>query len=187
MKTCGLPFLLISFVSVLLVGCDSKQEWNLVPASNGLLYRINKKTGDVFLIVSNQMTKLDEPKVGDEKKSFAKNWPEMKINDLGNISLNLKTTWREGKMYYTLSISPLNDRIQKARVSAPTATINLEFYDANSFEILALPVLIMETVKRTDEDGKFGSYTGQGAIPLSVETYEAIAITGVNWANFPKE
>lgn len=54
-------YIVIGMLSIVLTGCDSRQSaesWDLVATSNGLVYRINKKTGDVYLIDGAEITKL---------------------------------------------------------------------------------------------------------------------------------
>ena len=183
--------LAVCMVSLLLVGCDSKESWDLVTASNGLVYRINKKTGEVSLVAGAQITKLDEfrgPKTDPAKKSYVRDWPVQTVKSLGDISLRLKTTWRDGKLHYILSVSPISSSLQKARETPYSeARFNMAFYDADGFELFTLPVKISEMSEVVDDAGKAQSMRATGSTACSVETYEALAVSGIGWAGFPKE
>ena len=92
-------------IVAILTGCDRAERTEtheLVNAGNGLVYRINKTSGEVSLIAGAQITKLDEWRAGkkdEPKKSYMIDWPERTLSHLGDIKLELKTTWREGKMF----------------------------------------------------------------------------------------
>jgi hypothetical protein len=113
-------YIAICSVPIFLVGCDSKGR-DLVTASNGLVYRINKQNGEVSPIVGAQITRLDEFRGSNTeglKKLYLRDWPVQKVKSLGDISLHLKTTWREGKLHYILSVSPLSSQVQTAKETA---------------------------------------------------------------------
>ena len=176
---------------MLLVGCDAKESWDLVTASNGLVYRINKKTGEVSLVAGAQVTRLDEfrdQKSGSGKKSYVRDWPAQTVKSLGDISLRLKTTWRDGKLHYILSVSPYSSQLQKARETAFSgARFNVDFNDEHGFELFTLPIKISEMSEVVDDAGKAQSMRATGSTACSVETYEALAVSGIGWAGFPKE
>ena len=184
----------IGALSMLLAGCDSKQSaesWDLVTASNGLVYRINKKTGEVSLVAGAQVTRLDElreQKKEGAKKSFLKEWPVQSVKHLGDLSLRLKTTWRDGKLHYILTVSPYSSQIQKQRdASFSEARFIINFYDTDGFELFDLPVKISEMTEVVDDTGKTGSMQANGSAICSVDTYEALGASGIGWGGFPKE
>ena len=184
----------IGALSILLAGCDSKQSaesWDLVTASNGLVYRINKKTGDVSLVVGAQITKLDEfkgQKTDGGKKSYVRDWPVQSVKSLGEISLRLKTTWRDGKLHYILSVSPYSSQIQKERErSFSGAQFIINFYDTDGFELFSLPVKISEMTGVVDDAGKTDSMRATSSAACSVETYESLGICSIGWGGFQKE
>jgi hypothetical protein len=186
--------LAIGALSVLLVCCDSKvstETWDLVTSSNGLVYRINKMTGEVSLVAGAQVTRLDElrdQKSGTGKKFYTRDWPAQTLKSLGDISLRLKTTWRDGKLHYILSVSPYSSQLQKARETAFSgARFHLDFHDEHGFEWFALPIKISEMSEEIDDAGKAQSMRATGSTACSVETYEALAVSKIGWEGFPKE
>jgi hypothetical protein len=190
----AIRYVVIGALSILLVGCDSKEKmesWNLVTASNGLVYRINKQTGEVSVVAGTQMTKLDdlrEQKKDTPKKTYFREWPVQKIKSLGDISLSFKTTWRDGKLHYILEVSPYSSQIQKeAEGSFSEARFNLKLYDTDGFELFSLPVKISEMTGVVDDAGKRNSMRANGSIVCSVDTYEALSGAGAGWAGFSKE
>jgi len=187
-------YIAISALSILLIGCGSKQSvetWDLVTTSNGLVYRINKKTGEVSLVAGAQVTKLDElseQKKEGAKKSYLRNWPAQSVKHLGDLSLRLKTTWRDGKLHYILTVSPYSSQIQKQReTSFSEARFIINFYDSDGFELFSLPVKLSEMTGVVDDTGKIGSMQANGSVVCSVDTYEALGDSGIGWGGFPKE
>ncbi len=179
---------IIGLVAVLLVGCDSKQHWELVTTKDGLVYRINKETGEVSFVMGTQITKLDEfrgPKTDPTKESYLRDWPVQTVKSLGDISLNLKTTWRDGKLHYILTVSPISS-LQKVRDTLYSdAVFNLGFYDADNFQLFTLPVKLREMIRVLDDAGKPQSFQATGAMQCSVEDYRMIAAPSIGWAGFP--
>lgn len=185
--------LAIGVASLFFVGCDSKEQesWDLTTASNGLVYRINKKTGEVSLVAGAQITKLDEfrgPKTEAAKKSYVRDWPVQTVKSLGEISLRLKTTWREGKLHYILSVTPISSQLQKERDTAfSQALFNMNFYDGDGFELFSVPVKIQEMTQVVDDAGKPSSFRATGSASCSVESYESLGVSSIGWAGFQKE
>src|SRR5258705_460389 len=110
-----------------LMGCEKKDPppYELADAGNGLFYRINKASGEVSLVAGSSVTKLEEwagPKTGAAQTNYVKTWPTETNSTLGNLVLQLKTNWREGKMYYIFTVSPYTGTIEtERRKSQPTA------------------------------------------------------------------
>ncbi len=174
-----------------LTGCDRaerKETHELVNAGNGLFYRINKTSGEISLISGGQITKLDEwqpGKKGELKESYMIDWPEKTLSQVGDLKLELKTTWREGKMFYNFRVSPYAGRIETERDKTTSfARFNVNFYDSDGFEILTLPIKLSEMIRRVDDKGKATSMIIQANTTLTVKTYEAISTWSVGWAGF---
>ena len=180
---------IIGLVAALLVGCDAKPHWELVTTKDGLVYRINKDTGEVSLVALAQITKLDEfrgPKTDPTKKSYLRDWPAQSVKSLGDISLRLKTTWRDGRLHYILTVSPISSQLQKARATSYSdAVFNLGFYDADGFQLFTLPVKVSEMIQVVDDAGKPQSFRATGEMQCSADDYEVIAAPSVGWAGFP--
>lgn len=177
--------------SLLLVGCDQKPKWELVTTKDGLVYRINNEAGDVALVAGAQITKVEEftsTKLDATKKSYVRDWPVQTVKSIGDVSLRLKTTWRDGKLHYILNVAPISSQVQKAKETAYSdARFTMDFYDRDGFELLTVPVKIQEMSQVVDDAGKPQSLSATGSMPCSVETYEALAVSGIGWAGFPKE
>lgn len=178
-------------VATVLTGCDrteKKDTHELVTAGNGLVYRINKTSGEVSLIAGAQITKLDEWRAGkkdEPKKSYMIDWPEHKLSHLGDIKLELKTTWREGKMYYVFRVSPYAGRVETERGKTTSyARFNANFYDSDGFEILTIPIKLSEMTQTVDDKGKPVSLNMNANTTLTLETYEALKIWAVGWNGF---
>jgi hypothetical protein len=184
-------YLAAGMLSLLLVGCDQKPKWSLVTTKDGLVYRINNETGDVSLVAGAQITRLDEfrgSKTDAAKKSYVKEWPAQTIKSLGGISLRLKTTWRDGKLQYILSALPISPQLQSAReTSYSKARFDVQFYDADGFQLLSVPVDLLEMRRIVDAEGKPESLSDRGSTPCSAETYDVLANSTIGWAGFSEK
>jgi hypothetical protein len=179
----------VGFVLVgLLAGCEKKEQYDLVNAGNGLVYRINKSSGEVTLIVGSQLTKLDESRGStkeEPKKSYLANWAAQTLSHLGDITVKVKTTWREGKLLYILEASPYAGRLATARENRTSnARFNLNFCDADGFVVLTIPAILSEMTRTVDENGKPSGLRMNSSIPCSVEACEAMKVLSVGWADF---
>ena len=181
-------------LAILLVACDSKEStenWGLVASSNGLVYRINKTTGGVSLIAGEQGTELvelNERNRDDAKKNYLKDWPVQIIEPLGDITVSLKTTWRDGKLHYQLSAYPYRSALKKAReeksILADAAFV-IVLFDRDGFELESIPVRISAMSGIVDDSGKISAMRATGSRVCSVDTYDALGSAAVQWAGFP--
>lgn len=185
------PCLIAGVLSLFLVGCEQKPKWELVTTKDGLVYRINNETGDVALVDGAQITKVEEftsTKLDAAEKSYVRDWPVQTVKSIGDVSLRLKTTRRDGKLHYILNAMPISAQVQKAKETAYSeARFNLQFYDRDGFELLTLPVKLQDMSQIVDDAGKPQSLSATGSMSCSVETYEAFAVSEIGWAGFPKK
>ena len=161
----------IGTLSILLAGCDSEQSaenWDLATAPNGVVYRINKKTGDVSLIDGTQITKLGvlkDQKTDEEKKSHLIEYPPYPVDSLGGITFKLKTKWRDGKIHYILSVTPYTPQIQRERENPLSSSqFHINFYDTDGFKLLSLPVKIFDMTQAVDQAGQTHSMGDNGCL-----------------------
>lgn len=178
----------------------------LVTSSNGLIYRINKQSGEVCLITGVKITKLDEPgtpKTDDGKKSYVKRWPSESMKQFADAQpgpllalvatndvpeLRMKTTWRDGQLFYSAAVSMYPAKLKKEREnSLSQAQFNVHFMDENGFNLFELPLKISQLTGVVDENGKISSLRASGSVVCSLEIYEGLQVMTVGWAGFPRD
>lgn len=133
-----------ALAALALCGCDKRGPNELVTTPNAV-YRINRDSGEVSLIAGTEIVKLREQ--NDLHSSTATNhvvnWLQTTNAKLGNVTLKLKTNWREGRLFYIFEIAPYSERIKDERQNpASPAKFYLHFSDSDGFEILDIPVSI---------------------------------------------
>lgn len=179
-----------AIITVFTVGCDRDNGWNMITTKDGLVYRINKQTGETALIVGTQATKVEEissNNTSDSKTNHVVNWLTLRNDPLGGLTLHLKTNWRDGKIYYIFSESPYAGRVKSERSKiGSTAQFFVRLYDGDGFEIFTIPINLSEMVSSWDDTNSVGSLSVNMSSACSLETYEAIKVWNVGWSGFPE-
>ena len=113
-------------------------------SSNGEFYRINEITGEVLQIQGTRFIAID--KLSEIKKlalGQLKEWDTQKIGKNSDIDVDIKTIWRNGKLYYDVKVYPYDkiEKIQKKHyLNALEAGIIIIFMDNNKFTIKEIPI-----------------------------------------------
>ena len=188
LKYSGVTILLIIIlglaVSLVLVGNEKKEtknKWDLTTTKDGLVYRINKQTGEVSLIAGTQATKVEgtENLEGQTNQiSGAVNWPSLKMEDVVTLVLNLKTKWRDGTLYYDFRIS--NDpKLEQIKQNSPNAEFTVSLFDEDGFAVLSIPVKLsdMSIIVNT-------GYELNGSVVCGLNTFSSIKTWSYGWIGF---
>lgn len=143
-------------------------------------YRLNQRTGEVALIDGLNLRNLKSMPKPNLKEAVL-TWPTQKIAS-GKMSVSVKTTWKEGTLYYNLVVTPPLDKFNQLREQYfATKLIGLSFQDENGFEMLNIPVEIQHLTQISDDDGQVGGYTYQGKETCSYEIYTALKEMNSYW------
>jgi hypothetical protein len=180
----------LAVIASIVVGCGSKvsSKWDLLTTKDGSVYRINKQTGEVALIAGTQAVRVEE--TGSAKddapgKSRVTVWPAQQIKQLGGVKTEMKTNWRDGKLYYLFQVSPYAGRIESERhKTGSSALFVAHFYDQDQFEILTLPINLSGLFGALDEGGKVASLTANEASICTLGTYDSIKTCVIGWSGF---
>jgi hypothetical protein len=176
-----------SFALVALNGCERHGSNELVNASNGALYRINKDSGEVSLIEGTQIIKLqeDDGAKGGQAKNYVIAWPVLTNGILENVTLRLKTNWRKNRMFYIFDLGPYSDRLKAEQLNPSTsATFHLNFYDSDGFQIFRLPIPLSQMSQINDDKGTIVALEVNTNILCPLETYETIKDWSTSWTGF---
>lgn len=173
----------------LLASCDlGTNKFDIVRAGNQT-YLVNKQTGESKLIEGTTLIDVRAPDNASIETARSKIWPSQKLPNVGEISLSIKTKYRDGRMVYVITASPYDGALAKnALQSLVAAQINFTLYDSDSFEIgqvVELPV--REGSRIVDDKGKATAMQWAGSREMSSASYrEAVGIV-FGWKGFITE
>jgi hypothetical protein len=160
---------------------ETKNKWDLITNKDGLVYRINKQTGEVFLIAGTGAVEVEGTENLEGQKDIspsAVDWPSQTITSAGNLVLKLKTKWRSGTLYYDFSIAK-NDKLDQIKQSSPNAKITILLLDEDGFTILSIPVMLSDM---THVEG--AGYDATGNVICGFNAYKNIKNWSYAWGGF---
>ena len=165
-----------------LVGCGSKAhehgKYELSEQSkDGGVYRLNKETGEMLFITASLSMPVEGTEVVDVTTNRVQNWRSIKINQLGDVKVELKTNWRHGRLYYLFTVSPY-DHISSIINTAPKGNFFLSMSNANGFRLFGIQINLADLTTTPTSNDKIYSYEMTASVPCDLETYQSIE----NWA-----
>lgn len=182
-------------VLFLLSGCDSNQ-YQIVTASDGGLYRFNKKTGELSLILDDKRSAKSTiaPKgavIKQEQDVFLLDkpidWKESRYPGK-NLKVRLETVWRENKLCYRFSAWPyksLEKMFEKKKqdyvygLMRPGFTV--ELVDKNGFMIKEIKINLWSMTRVPPRGGKEEELVTNSQIDCTKQSYESIGGYTVKW------
>ncbi|MDP3790721.1 MAG: hypothetical protein Q8R38_01605 [Candidatus Omnitrophota bacterium] len=183
--------LILSFV---LFGCDSNQ-YQIVTGSDGSLYRFNKKTGELSMIMEDRkVVRLAESKKSeiiqqDEAVPLEKpiNWKESRF-PAKDLKARLETVWRENRLSYKFSAYPYKsmERIfakkkQDYIYSIVKPGFNIELLDKNGFMVKEIKINLWNMTKVMGENGKEKELVINSQIDCTKQSYRSIGGYSIKW------
>jgi len=190
------PLNLVVFfgVTLLLFGCDSNQ-YQIVTSPDGSLYRFNKKTGELSMIMEDRkVVRLAESKKSDiiqqdEERPLDKpvNWKESRF-PAKNLKARLETVWRENKICYKFSVYPYKSmekiflkKKQDYIYSVIKPGFNIELLDKNGFMVKEIKINLWNMTKFFGDDGKEKELVVNSQIDCTKQSYRSIAGYSIKW------
>jgi hypothetical protein len=193
MKNASRAAIVIVMISVLF-GCDSGQ-YQIVTGSDGSLYRFNKKTGELSIIMEDKkVMRLSEAQKSEIMKPGEENpldkpvnWKELRFLSK-NLKARLETVWRENKLCYKFSVYPYKSlekifakRKQDYVYSIMKPGFDIELVDKNGFMVKSIKINLFNMTKVTDESGKDRELTSNSQIDCSKQSYRSIGGYSIKW------
>jgi hypothetical protein len=193
MKNASRAAIAIVMISVLF-GCDSGQ-YQIVTGSDGSLYRFNKKTGELSIIMEDKkVMRLSEAQKGEIMKPGEENpldkpvnWKELRFLSK-NLKARLETVWRENKLCYKFSVYPYKSlekifakRKQDYVYSIMKPGFDIELVDKNGFMVKSIKINLFNMTKVADESGKDRELTSNSQIDCSKQSYRSIGGYSIKW------
>lgn len=164
------------------LGCVA-DRYEIKEDQQGRIVRIDKRTGEIAVLEGDKFEVKTPPGfwrslLGNQRDlSEPKSWPTRAIEPLGADSALLGTSWRNGNLYYKLSLSPVSDRLRKARESEFVTDyhITVNLYDSMGFKVLEIPLLVNSLVGSVDEKGDLQRLVRNGWVACSRGDYERVS------------
>ena len=165
--------------------------YELKEDENGRTIRLNKRTGEVAIIGLDTLQIL---KTTDELETIAeaeqlelaalreaKTWPYPGgIPNLGVDEVLLVTSWRDGKLYYRVRLTPVPKDFDT--VTRSSAYFQVIFQDSGEFNVLVLNTYLSQFTRAVDTDGEqLGIYVNS-SVTCSKEDYEMIQSWYPQWS-----
>lgn len=182
------------FIAFFLSGCDSNQ-YQIVTSSDGALYRFNKKTGEMSIVMADKkVVRLLGPAKSEvinekEDNSLEKpvNWKESRYPGK-DLKAKLETVWRENKLCYRFSVYPYESlekmfakKKQDYVYSLMKPTFNIELVDKNSFLIKEIKINLWNMTKTNGDDGKSSELVMNSQVDCTRQSYKSIGGYNIKW------
>lgn len=184
----------IMIMAVSLCGCDSNQ-YQIVTGSDGSLYRFNKKTGELSIIMEDKkVVRLAEAKKSEmiqegEERPLDQpiSWNESRFQTK-NLKARLETVWRENKLCYKFSVYPYKSmekvftkKKQDYIYSIVKPGFNIELLDKNGFLVKEIKINLWNMNKVTGDDGKEKELVVNSQVDCTKQSYRSIAGYSIKW------
>ena len=177
-----------------LFGCDSGQ-YQIITGSDGSLYRFNKKTGELSMIMEDKkVVRLSETQKSDmikpgEENPLDKpiNWKESRF-PAKDLKARLETVWRENKLCFKFSVYPYKSmekvfarKKQDYIYSVMKPGFNIELTDRNGFMVKEIKINLWNMTKVTDDNGKDKELIINSQIDCTKPSYRSIGGYSIKW------
>ena len=177
----------------MLSGCDSNQ-YQILTSSDGALYRFNKKTGELSMVMDNKrQVRFAESGKGTIVKSKddaslekPMNWGEFAYPGK-NLKTRLETVWRENKLCYKISLYPykslekvFDKKKQDYVYSLMKPGFNIELVDKNGFMVKEIRVVLWNMAKARIDNDKEGLVLNS-QVDCTKQSYESIGGYIIKW------
>lgn len=187
-------FLFLFFIALSLFGCDSGR-YQIVTGSDGSLYRFNKKTGELSMIMEDKkVVRLSESQKSEVVKegrdiSLEKpvDWKESKYPGK-NLNVRLETVWRENRLCYKFTVYPYSSlekifvkKKQDYVYSLMKPGFTIEIVDKNGFMIKEIKVNLWAMSKVTGDNGEIKELVMNAQIDCTKQSYRSIGGYVMKW------
>jgi len=190
-----IKFLAILSVAILLYGCDSNQ-YQVVTGPDGALYRFNKKTGALSMLMKDKnLIPPVKPQISEAVKEPHDpvldkpiSWKESKYPGK-DLKAKFEMVWREKKLCYKLSVYPYKSlekvfarKKQDYIYSLMRPGFTVELLDKNGFLVKDIKVNLWSMNKIDNENGITKELVLNSQIECSRQSYRSIGGCTIKWA-----
>ena len=188
-----LPAILLAVL--LLYGCDSNQ-YQIVTGPDGALYRFNKKTGALSMLMKDKdPAQPVQPQIPESVKEPNDpvldrpiTWKESKYPGK-DLKAKFEMVWREKKLCYKLSVYPYKSlekvfarKKQDYIYSLMRPGFTVELLDKNGFLVKDIKINLWSMNRIDNEDGTAKELVLNSQIECSRQSYRSIDGCTIKWA-----
>lgn len=188
-----IKFLALSML-IFLCGCDTGQ-YQIVTGSDGALYRFNKKTGELSMVMEDKkivrLAESQKPSLAHARPAASLDKPidrkESKYPGK-DLRVKLETIWRENKLCYKFSAYPYKSlekiflkKKQDYIYSLMKPGFTVELIDKNGFLVKEIKINLWNMTKVSGSDGKPDELVINSQLDCTRPSYESIDGYTVKW------
>jgi hypothetical protein len=184
------------FLSILLLlyGCDSNQ-YQVVTGPDGVLYRFNKKTGSLSILMKDKnpvrAAQSQRLEIAEEDHGPALDkpvsWKESKYPGK-NLKANFEMVWRENNLCYKFSVYPYKSlekvfarKKQDYIYSLMRPGFTIELVDKNGFLVKEVKVILWNMTRIDGDDGVPKELVLNSQIDCTAQSYRSISGYTIKW------
>ena len=187
-------FLAVLFVTISLYGCDSNQ-YQVVTGPDGALYRFNKKTGSLSIMMKEkglvQPAGSQRPEIAQEEDNSALDkpvsWKESKYPGK-DLKAKFEMIWRENRLCYKFSVYPFKSlervfakRKQDYIYSLMKPGFTIELLDKNGFLVKEIKIILWSMTKIDDDAGMPKELVFNSQVDCTRQSYKSIGGYTIKW------
>jgi hypothetical protein len=195
----ALNILVFLFIALSFGGCDSNQ-YQIVTGSDGALYRFNRKTGALSMVMEDKkvvrLAESQKSEVMKEDNSSSLenpiNWKESKYPGKA-LKVKLETIWRENKLCYKVSLYPYKSlekifarKKQDYMYSLMKPGLIIELVDKNGFLVKEIKVNLWSMTKGGGDSTRMPESANElilnSQMDCTRQSYRSIGGYVVKWA-----
>ena len=172
------------FIALFLSGCDSNQ-YQIVTAQDGSLYRFNKKTGELSVVMEGK--KVAKKRENSQPLDKPSDWKELRCPGK-DLKVKLETVWRENKLCYRFSVMPYTSlarifekKKQDYVYSLMKPGFTVELVDNNGFMIKDIKINLWSMTKVPLKEGAGEELVMNAQIDCTKDSYMSIGGYNVKW------
>jgi len=141
-------------VTSFIIGCAGRYA---LEKTDGGFYRFDKWTGETTWMVGGEANKVIMPREKEdleERLSSIKEFEEatLPIGNNNNLSVSLKTIWRNGKLFYSMKCSPYNENL-KVQMKKQSSSITFLLVDKYNFNVFRHSVNLTDMRRVLNNNG----------------------------------
>lgn len=174
---------IISLLTVFfLFSCQSQEKYQVTTTKDGNLYRLNKQSGEITRLEGDNLVPVVETKpTTQSEKSDIKKWPQLNL-PFDNIKMGMKSTWKNGRMYFVLTIAPYTRTLHQA-MSKNDSKLGfiLDLKDKDGFQMLKVPVPFVVMQRLFNQKGEVIGLMANTNIPVKKELYQDVETWSASW------
>jgi len=167
-------------MALVVVGCDLT-PYVIHEDKLGRQIRLNRWTGELSVLEGDTLIKLGRSVT--YSGPLSREWPAISLGQLGDVSATLRTSWHDGRLRYSFSLSPESKKLKDAtaQVYGLGKSFTVLLTDAFGIAVAQGEVALTSMSRVVDDKGSPTGLNHNGEVPCSYGDYLLIAGWNVLW------